>query len=123
MKTAILILIFALGYMFYRGDLGIQPEELGLPPTFQAVQKPTAPKVVDLKQAIQENGESKNATDLIVKDEKTKPNSKPVGIDIFTKEKSSLVAQTLWLESHKVQDEDRTMLDKFHNLVSWGKWE
>lgn len=127
MKLIILLLILSVGFMVYRGDLDKISEELGFPSISQAVlridqanksQEPVP--VVDINQAVKENGVDAKVTDLIVKDEKVKP----LGLEVFSKEKSAQAAQAKWLESHKVDDGgERLMIDKFHNLISFGKWE
>lgn len=118
MKIAVFLLIFALGFMWYRGDFGHRPEELGLPPIPQIVKTAPMPKQEDFNRKIQAESRQATASEVIVKDAKVKP----LGLEVFSKEKSAFVAQTLWLESHKVEEE-RTMLDKLRNLASFGKYE
>lgn len=103
MKTAFLLLIIALGYMWFRGDFDSQ------------LKQPDSPVSVTVKPA----PEKARITDAGVKDK----NVKPLGLEVFEKEKSSFSAQQKWLESHRVKDEERTLLDKFHNFASTGKWE
>lgn len=116
MKIAIFLLIFALVFMWYRGDFGHRPEELGLPSIPQISKSLPAPKNVE--RTIQEESRQAKASEMIVKDAK----ATPLGLEVFAKEKSAYAAQTMWLESHKVHEE-RTMLDKLHNLASFGKYE
>jgi hypothetical protein len=127
MKLIMLLLILSIGAMAYRGDLDKISKEMGFPSISHVVpqveqenKSQESVPTVDLKQAVKENGVNAKVTDLIVKDEKVKP----LGLEVFAKEKSAQVAQAKWLESHKVDDGgERLMIDKFHNLISFGKWE
>jgi len=109
--------------MWHRGDFGASPQEL-FPPWIaqllnRGVVEEEKPAPIDMDKLVREASRTASAQEIIVKDDKVKPST----VEIFTQEKSSLVAQRLWIESHRVQEEERTELDKLRNFFAWGKYE
>lgn len=130
MKTAIFLLIMAIGFMWYRGDLNnllqgidalvnpqVATQQAGELPKgyFEAVQREVG-QAVNKKRPSEDKNTPENKT-------VTKDKRKPVTLDIFTKEKSTAVAQAKWLESNKVNDGESLMGEKFRKLLSEGKHE
>jgi len=119
MKTAIFLLIFALCFMGYRGDFGHRPEEIGLPSISQITQKAPEPKPREFRDVIREDSTETKSSEFFVLEAKVKPKR----LEVFNQEKDPRIAQAIWIESHKVQDEERLVIDKLRNLAAWGKYE
>lgn len=133
MKTAIFLLVLALGFMWYRGDLNkpLQEIESFVNPQASnqvATQLPQdffRAAQLEVGQEVRKKWATENQNKSEKKTESTDAKGKPVSVDVFTKEKSSAVAQAKWLEGNKVKtdDDERLLADKFHKLASEGKFE
>jgi len=92
MKTAVFQLIFALCFMWYRGDFGALPEEFGLPSmagmwNWEAAHKESKLEPVDTDKLFREASRKASPQELVVKDAKVKPKI----LEVFIEQKSSLV--------------------------------
>jgi len=120
MKIAFLLLMFALGAMWYRGDLASvveqRPEHLGLPSLEQIPSLPqiAMPEPRDLGKVIHEESRSAKTQEFIVQYETVKPMS----IDEAAK-KGDIKA---WVASHEVKQE-KNEIDKLFNFLARGKYE
>ncbi len=132
MKIAILLLILSLGFIWDRGDFGNEPYAItqlvslavsGMK-TQHVISKapeppvPSRPTENDLREIIHNESRQASANEFFVQTEEVKAKT----FKVFTEEKNPFIAQTLWLESHKIEEE-RTVLDKLRNLAAWGKYE
>lgn len=119
MKIAFLLLVFALGAMWYRGDLaGVlqqRPEEFGLPPASQIPSLPEMPlpEVRDFSQ-IKEESRRSTTSEFIVQGETVKPMS--------IEEAAKIGNVKAWVASHEVKQE-KNELDKLINFLARGKYE
>lgn len=123
MKTAFFLLLFAVGFMWHRGDFGASPQEL-VPPLIAQLLNPEPiaeekPAPVDMEKLLWEASRPASVQELIVEDEKIKPKNLQ---EVFVTEKNPAVAQQIWLDSLKAKEE-RTELDKLRNFFAWGKYE
>lgn len=104
MKFAILILLFALGTMWYRGDIGFghRPEEFGLP---------SQSKIPSIAAAI--------APDLR-ESSKSKKWELLTGPDVAMLSSKDRESYDKWLA---IRQQERTVSDKLLNFFSHGKYE
>ncbi|MBS4096531.1 MAG: hypothetical protein KGZ83_06805 [Sulfuricella sp.] len=123
MKTAFLLLIFAIGAMWYRGELGIaaRPEEFGLP---SAAHIPSIPEISlspphDFSKAIREDSSNSKIGDLIVDD----PKVKSMTLDGLNRlSRTDKDAYQKFLASHQ-HPQERNEIEKLLNFLSRGKYE
>lgn len=112
MKLAVLILLFALGAMWYRGDIGFghRPEEFGLPPQSK-IPSITATLAPDLQEA------DKPKTNAPGHTRQWELLTGPDAAMLSSKDRD---AYDKWLTERQRK---RTVSDKLLNFFSHGKYE
>ena len=115
MKLAVLILLFALGTMWYRGDIGFghRPEEFGLPPaskipSIQSLPETLAPEPQALDKSIKYETRNAKNWELLS------------GTDVAMLNSKDLESYQKWLAKRQ---QERTISDKLQNFFSHGKYE
>lgn len=120
MKIAFLLLVFALGAMWYRGDLAEvlqqRPEAFGLPPASQipSLSEIPLPEVRDFSKTVKEESRHTITSEFIVQNETVKPMSFEEAA-----KKGDIKA---WVASHEVKQE-KNEIDKLFNFLARGKHE